>query len=139
MSNAHLERFYSYVACFNEGDFDRLRDYYAEDVEIVNGAGVVMRGPDEVFAFYREVRATTQRTIKVLRALADEHHVFAELESEFLATTDNPDFASGPMREGDRLYINTIAVYQVRDGRFIRVRAAVLNREWRRRDDAPST
>jgi len=137
MSNAQLERFHEYLACFNAGDFDRLREYYADDVELINGAGVVMRGPDEVFAFYREVRSVTQRTIKVLRALADEHLVFAELESEFLATTDAPDFASGPMREGDRLYINTVAVYEVRDGRFARVRAAALRREWRRREDAP--
>jgi hypothetical protein len=58
--------------------------------------------------------------------------IAAEFESEFLALEDAPDFTSGPLAKGDRLYINSFAFYELSGGKFVRIRAAVFKRVWKR-------
>jgi len=125
-------RLHTYMAAFNAGDYDTLRGFYADDVVLVIGNGTELRGVQAIVDFYREVKTSTRRTIKILRTFPSRDGIAAELESEFLAVEDVPDFTSGPMRKGDRLYINSFVVYDVRDGRYSRIRSAVFKRIWRR-------
>jgi ketosteroid isomerase-like protein len=125
-------RLHAYMAAFNASDYDALRTYYADDVVLVIGNGTELRGIQAIVDFYRDVKANTKRTIKILRTFPGRDGIAAELESEFLAMEDVPDFTSGPMRKGDRLYINSFVVYDVQGGRYTRIRAAVFKREWRR-------
>jgi ketosteroid isomerase-like protein len=125
-------RLHAYMAAFNGGDYDALRTFYADDVVLVIGNGTELRGVQAIIDFYRDVKANTRRTIKILRTFPARDGIAAELESEFLAVEDVPDFTSGPMRKGDRLYINSFVVYDTRDGRYTRIRAAVFKRIWRR-------
>ena len=75
----------------------------------------------------------TTRTIEIIDAFSDGVMLAAELPSEFLALRDAPDFTSGPMARGDRLYLNSFAYYDIgSDRRFVRIRSAVFRREWRR-------
>ena len=78
------------------------------------------------------MKSKTQRTISILQSSSKGATVAAELESEFLALEDIPDFTSGPMARGDRLYINSFVFYDLRDGRYARIRSAVFKRIWRR-------
>lgn len=126
------QRFADYMAAFNRGDEAALRHYYADDVRLVIGNGRELLGPKAIIDFYRGVKAKTQRTIEIVQCFTDGEWLAAELESEFLAIADAPDFASGPMRRGDRLYINSFVLYESRDDRYARIRAAVFKREWRR-------
>jgi uncharacterized protein (TIGR02246 family) len=123
--------FDAYIAAFNRRDCAAYSDYYTDDVELVIGSGKVLRGRQAIVDFYRSVNTTTQRTIAVIRMIADEHGLAAELESEFLATQDAPDFPSGPLRQGDRLHIRSFAFYELRGGKFSRIRAATFHRELR--------
>jgi ketosteroid isomerase-like protein len=126
------QRLHAYMAAFNDSDYEALRRYYADDVRLVIGNGTELRGAQAIIDFYREVKTNTRRTIKILRTFTSRSGISAELESEFLALEDVPDFTSGPMRKGDRLYINSFVVYDVRDGRYSEIRSAVFRREWRR-------
>jgi len=127
-----IAAFADYIAAFNRGDFDGFTDHYTDDVELTIANGTHLKGRQAIIDFYRNVRAGTERTIRVVASFADENGLAAELESEFLATEDVPDFTSGPMRKGDRLYIRTFALYELEDGRFARIRSAPYKREWRR-------
>jgi hypothetical protein len=69
----------------------------------------------------------------VLQCIAEGDLIAAELESEFLALENFPDFPSGAMSKGDRLYINSFALYERRQDRFNRIRTAVFRRDWRKR------
>jgi len=125
-------RLHAYMAAFNSSDYAALRGYYADDVRLVIGNGTELRGPQAIIDFYRDVKTSTRRTIKILRTFTSRSGISAELESEFLAVADAPDFTSGPMRKGDRLYINSFVVYDVVDGRYSQIRSAVFKRVWHR-------
>lgn len=128
--------FARYIAAFNDGDFEAACSYYADDICLTIGNGRQLRGREEIVRFYTGVRRVTRRTIKILDCFASDILLAAELESKFLAVTDVPDFTSGPMRQGDRMYINSFAFYDLAQGRFSRIRATVFRRVWKRRDDA---
>jgi hypothetical protein len=126
------ERLAAYMQAFNASDYDALQDFYCPDVQLVIGSGRELVGPQAIVDFYREVKSRTRRTISILQSFSNGETVAAELESEFLATEDAPDFTSGPMAKGDRLYINSFVLYDLQDGRYRRIRAAIFRRIWRR-------
>lgn len=127
--------FARYIAAFNDGDFETACSYYADDMRLTIGSGRLLQGREEIIRFYAGVRRVTRRTIKVLDFFANETMLAAELESEFLAVTDVPDFTSGPLRLGDRMYINSFVFYDIDQGRFSRIHATVFRRDWKRRAD----
>ncbi len=128
------ERLARYMDAFNRRDYAALCDFYCPDIRLVTGSGKELVGRQAISDFYREVNSSTQRTISILQSFCDGQTVAAELESEFLALEHLPDFTSGPMAKGDRLYINSFAFYDLRGGRYARIRAATFRRVWRRID-----
>ena len=131
------ERLAAYMDAFNRSDYETLRGFYCPDVSLVIGSGKELVGAQAIIDFYRDVKAKTRRTISILQSLSNGRTVAAELESEFLALEDIPDFTSGPMAKGDRLYINSFVFYELRDGRYARIRSAVFKRIWRRSGAEP--
>jgi hypothetical protein len=131
--SATVASLHRYMDAFNRGDYDALIDFYCEDVVLVNAGGTKLESRAAIVEFYKNVTSKTRRTIKILQAFASGDRLAAELESEFLALEDYPEFASGPMRKGDRLYINTFVIYELdKQGRYQRIRSAPFQREWRR-------
>jgi hypothetical protein len=130
------DRLAAYMDAFNRSDYEMLRGFYQPDVRLVIGSGKELVGAQAIVDFYRDVKAKTQRTISFLQSISNGRTVAAELESEFLALEDVPDFSSGPMTTGDRLYINSFVFYDLQDGRYARIRSAVFRRIWRRAGDA---
>lgn len=125
-------RLTAYMEAFNRSDYEALRGFYDPDVQLVIGNGTELVGAQAIIDFYREVKSKTRRTISILQSVANENTIAAELESEFLALEDAPDFTSGPMAKGDRLYINSFVFYELCEGRYARIRSAVFKRIWRR-------
>jgi len=125
------ERFLSYIEAFNAGDWDRLTEFYAPEVCLIIGNGTELRGRAAIVAFYEQVRTKARRTIRVVDCFCDGELLAAELASEFVALVDAPDFPAHPLRQGDRLYINSLALYDFDDVFFTRIRAATILREYR--------
>jgi ketosteroid isomerase-like protein len=122
------ERFAAYIAAFNRDDYAAFGDYYHEDV-VLNVAGRrELRGRQAIFDFYRVVKSQTRRAIQVNNAIASGNQLAAELQSEFRALEDLPNFAAGPMKKGGRIFINTVVLYELRDGKFARIRSAELKK-----------
>jgi hypothetical protein len=139
MEDELVARFRAYIAAFNARDYVRLVDFYDPEVQLIIGNGTVMRGRQAIVDFYTGVNDATTRQIEILQAWVDGNVLAAEIQSEFLALRDAPDFASGPMRRGDRYYLNSFALYEFGpDRRYTRVRAAVFRREWRRLSPPPA-
>jgi ketosteroid isomerase-like protein len=122
------ERFREYIAAFNRGDYATFGDFYDEQVVLDIAGKRELRGRDAIFDFYRAVKRQTTRTIEVLNVLSVGNQLAAELQSEFLALEDLPHFTAGAMKKGERIYLNTIVLYELRAGRFLRIRSAGLRR-----------
>lgn len=125
------ERFRDYMDAFNSSDWDRLQRHYAPDIRLVIGNGTELVGRQAIVDFYSRVKTQTQRTIEILRCFSDGDRLAAELQSEFLALVDAPDFPVRPMAQGDRYFINSFALYESRNGQYSSIRAAVFRREFR--------
>jgi hypothetical protein len=125
------DRFRAYVQAFNASDWDRLRDFYAPDIRLVIGNGTELEGRDAIIDFYGTVKSQTRRTIEILECFADGQTLAAEIESEFLAIVDAPDFAVRPMAKGDRYYLNSFVFYDFEGTLYTRIRAATFRREFR--------
>jgi len=118
------ERFLAYIDAFNKDDYSGFGDYYDEDVELVIAGNRELHGRQAIFDFYKVVKAQTQRTIQVDKFIGTGNRIAVELESEFLALEDLPDFSAGPMKKGGRIFINTFVIYELVNGKFARIRSA---------------
>jgi ketosteroid isomerase-like protein len=121
-------RFRAYIDAFNRQDSAAYTDYYADDVVLTIAGRTELRGRQAIIDFYKNVTSETVRTIQVNKVITAANHLAAELQSEFLALQDVPNFTSGPMKKGGRIFINTFAFYNLRDGKFARIRSATLRR-----------
>jgi ketosteroid isomerase-like protein len=119
-----IEKFASYIDAFNRDDYRGFGDYYHEDVVLVIAGRTQLRGRQAIFDFYKTVKSQTRRTIQINKVITTPHQLVAELQSEFLALQDLPHFAAGPMKKGGRTFINTFVIYDLREGKFARIRSA---------------
>ena len=124
-------RFRAYLDAFNNSDWDTLRACYAPDIRLVIGNGTELVGREAIVDFYSKVKQQTRRTIELIQCFADGNVLAAEIESEFLALEDAPDFAARPMARGDRYYLNSFVFYEFEAEQYTRIRAAVFRREFR--------
>jgi ketosteroid isomerase-like protein len=118
------ERFAAYIDAFNRDDYAAFGDFYSPDVQLVIAGKRELMGREAIFDYYRTVKSQTRRTIQVNRLIIAPNRVGAELQSEFLALQDLPEFIAGPLRNGDRTFINTFVIYELRSGKFTRIRSA---------------
>ena len=124
-------RFRAYLHAFNSGNWDRLRDFYAPNVRLVIGNGTELIGREAIIEFYRKVNQQLRRTIEIVQCFGNGDTLAAEIESEFLAIEDAPDFAAQPMVRGDRYFLNSFVFYDSAGEQYTRIRAAVFRREFR--------
>jgi ketosteroid isomerase-like protein len=122
------ERFAAYIDAFNRDDYAAFGDFYHDDVTLVIAGKRELRGRQAIFDFYRGVKAQTRRTIEINAMVSSGNQLAAELQSEFVALQDLPDFTAGPMKKGGRLFINTVVLYELRDGKFVQIRSAELRK-----------
>lgn len=132
-----VARFASYIETFNARNYEKLVAFYSPDIRLVNGTGRELIGRDAIVDFYKKVNSVASRKIEICSSLSDGVTLAAELKSTFTADADAPDFPSGPMAKGDRLYINSFVFYDIADGLYVRIRAAIYERQWMRAADDP--
>jgi ketosteroid isomerase-like protein len=123
------EEFAAYMDAFNRDDYAAFGDHYTDDVSLVIAGNRELRGRQAIFDFYKTVKSQTRRTIQINRFVTTPGLFAVELQSEFLALQDLPDFIAGPMKKGGRIFINTFVIYELKDGRFWRLRSAEYRKE----------
>jgi hypothetical protein len=124
-------RFRAYLHNFNDCNWTTLRTFYAPDIRLVIGNGTELIGREAIVDFYGKVTQRTRRTIEIVQSFANGNTLAAEIESEFLALEDVPDFAAQPMARGDRYYLNSFVFYDFEGDHYTRIRAATFRREFR--------
>jgi sulfur carrier protein ThiS len=117
------EQFHDYIDCFNRDDFAGFSRYYTDDV-LLELPKMQLRGPRAIVDFYRVVKARIRETLKINQVIADSEGLAAEVDTEFLALEDWPDFIVGPVKKGDAIRIVSFVHYKIRDGRFAHIKSA---------------
>jgi hypothetical protein len=117
--------FEAYLAAFNRADEAGYSAYYADDVQFFGQAAQVT-GRQAVVDFYRGVRKHLNERVDLLTYVGDPAgaHALAVLRTTLVAHTDWPDMPTGPLKAGDRRESVNFVMYDIKDGRFTRVRSA---------------
>lgn len=132
---SHADMFEQYIAAFNAGDTDAYAGFYAPDIRFRNGAGAELVGPAAIIGYYQALKQSMSRVIEV-KALAEGEQAFAAaLTSCFTILADGVRFAGEVLGTGDRVHLESIALYELEDGRFARIEATTLSRRIARHGD----
>jgi len=115
----------SYIAAFNARQMDAFTRFYAQDVRMYLGARAPIEGRQGIVAWYETAWRSIHEHCTVRRFIMDGSGVAAELETEFRAIADWPDFPSGPLLEGDRFVRIGFIHYDIQGGYFTRVATAL--------------
>lgn len=119
--------FRAYIAAFNRNDFEGFSRYYAPDVKFEGRAGT-FNSRDQVIAFYREVKARMRETITIKDVIVGEHDMVANIVTELFALRDWPEFATGPVKQGQTIISENFVWYEMKDAKFVHIRSAGYRR-----------
>src|SRR5215831_6331379 len=113
-----------YVRAFNSGDDAALVErFFCRDVLFQSGPRI-LRGADELLKFLHWAHDGIREIIRAQLVLRDEQHIFAEIDMDFHATRDRPDFTFGALKEGEFTTVKFLVVYYLRDGKIAQLKAA---------------
>ena len=118
------EAFRAYIDAFNRDDFVEFGKYYDDDVVLNIVGKQELHGHRAIADFYRQAKRDAHRIIHVDRVISTVGRLAAELHSEFVATSSAPNFLAGPLTPGSRIFIRTFVIYDLRMGKFLRIRSA---------------
>jgi SnoaL-like domain len=111
-----------YIEAFNTGDDAALvRDFFTPDVVFQSGPRI-LRGADELLKFLNWAHDGIRELIRAQVVLRDEHHLFAEIDMDFVASADRPDFTFGALKKGERTTVKFFALYYLRDGKVAQLK-----------------
>lgn len=126
----------AYVEAFNRGDDEVYGAFYAPDVVLRNGGGTMLEGREAILDFYASVRLRLHRVMELRAVLVGNECLAAALASTFTALEDDVPLAGEVLATGDRLMLESMALYQTADGRFTSIEATTLRHAVKRKDPA---
>ena len=116
-------RFDDYMAAFNRyDDAALLRDFWTEDCVMQSG-GRVMRGHKEMLEFLNRAHDGILETMRPKVVMQDGDLIYAEIDMDFTATRDKPDYVFGPLKQGEFHTVKFFVQYQTRDGKVAHLKA----------------
>ena len=110
-------RFIDYMDAFNRyDDAALLRDFWTEDCVMQSGPRLMVghKGMQEFLDWAHDGILETMRP-KVLMENGD--HIFAEIDMDFTATRDRPDFQFGALKTGEYLTVKFFVQYSLEGGK----------------------
>jgi hypothetical protein len=114
----------TYIRAFNSGDDAALvRNFFTPDTLFQSGPRV-LQGADELLKFLNWAHDGIREIIRAQTVLRDENHLFAEIDMDFHATVDKPDFTFGPLKKGEFTTVKFFVLYRLRDGKVAHLKAA---------------
>ena len=112
-----------YIEAFNAGDDAALVEkFFTEDCLFQSGLRIA-RGREELLKFLNWAHDGFREIIRAQLVLRDDSHVFAEIDMDFHATRDRPDFTFGPLKKGEFMTVKFLVVYYLRDGKVAQLKA----------------
>lgn len=113
-----------YIQAFNRGDDARLvQEWFTEDCIFQSGPRL-LHGRGELLEFLNWAHDGIREIIRAQTVLKDSDHLFAEIDMDFHATRDRPDFVFGALRKGEFLTVKFFVLYRLRDGKVAHLKSA---------------
>ncbi|MBF8270317.1 MAG: hypothetical protein HW386_2026 [Gammaproteobacteria bacterium] len=112
-----------YIALFNSGDDEALIErYYADDL-VFSGGSRDYRGKDGLRAFLNWAHDGVREVMRPQRILQQDDCIFVEVDMDFHASKERPDFPFGHLHPGDLVTVKFFVTYTLRDGKVVELKS----------------
>jgi ketosteroid isomerase-like protein len=112
-----------YIAVFNTGDDAALVDrFFADDVLFTGGARDY-QGKAALKAFLDWAHDGVREVMRPQNILQREDLIFVEVDMDFHATRERPEFPFGHLHPGDLVTVKFFVTYKLREGKVIELKS----------------
>ena len=112
-----------YEALFNTGDDAALIARFFDDDVVFTGGTREHRGKAALKGFLDWAHDGVREIMRPQNVLQRDDLVFAEVDMDFHATKERPDFQFGHLRPGDRVTVKFFVTYRLRDGKVVELKS----------------
>src|SRR5690606_32255379 len=103
----------AYVRDFNSGnDAGLIEKYFAEDTVMISASGSY-HGHDGMNEFLAWAHDGVREILRPVSVVEDENDIFVEIDMDFVASKERPEFPFGHMLPGDIVTVKFLAHYTV--------------------------
>ena len=112
-----------YVTLFNTGDDAALVErFYADDV-VFSGGNRDYQGKDELVRFLNWAHDGVREVIRLQNMLQQDDLIFVEVDMDFHASKERPDFPFGHLYPGDLVTVKFFVTYKLRNDRIVELKS----------------
>ena len=115
--------FYKYIETFNSGDDKAMLDkFWVDDLEVYsargNESGLLASGKEGFLKFLDWAHDGVREIMRIQVMIQNEHNLFAEIDMDFHASKDRPDYPFGHLKPGDFITVKMFCLYFLRGDRI---------------------
>lgn len=115
--------FYKYIETFNSGDDKAMLDgFWVDDLEVYSARGdergVLASGKDGFLKFLNFAHDGVREIMRIQTLMQSENNIFAEIDMDFHASKDRPDYPFGHLKPGDFITVKMFCLYFLRGDRI---------------------
>jgi len=113
---------FKYFEEYNTGDYEKtMKKYYTPDA-VFESPDYKLEGRDAIIQFMIESHKGTKEIMKIKNMLADGGLIAVEIEAVIQVSEDRPDFHIRPLKKGDSIPLQMVAIYGTRGDRISSVK-----------------
>lgn len=121
--------FYKYAETFNSGDDKAMLDrFWVDDLVVWSGRGdkvaVLASGKEDFLKFLNFAHDGVREIMRVQVLIQNENNIFAEIDMDFHASKDRPDYPFGQLKPGDFITVKMFCLYFLRGDRIAKLKMA---------------
>ena len=117
--------FYKYIEVFNSGDDKMMVDqFWVDDLVAETAQGELAKGKEDWLKFLEGVHDGMRELMRIQVLIQNENNIFAEIDMDFHATKDRPDYPFGSLEKGDFITVKMFALYFMRDDKIAKLKLA---------------
>jgi hypothetical protein len=120
-----------YEALFNTGDDVALVERFFHDDIVFTGGSRDYRGKEQLKAFLDWAHDGVREVMRPQNVLQVGDDLFADVDMDFHASKERPEFPFGHLRPGDLVTVKFFVTYRIRDGKVVELKAIGAPREGR--------
>ena len=121
--------YYNYIETFNSGDDKAmLGRYWTDDLVVFSPrggeSGVLASGKGGFLKFLNWAHDGVREIIRIQTLIQNENNIFAEIDMDFHASKDRPDYPFGHLKPGDFITVKMFGLYFLRGDRIAKLKLA---------------
>lgn len=112
-----------YIALFNTGDDPALVERFFDDDVIFTGGARRHRGKQGLLDFLTWAHDGVREVMRPQNVLRDGDLIFADIDMDFHASKERPDFPFGHLHPGDQVTVKFFVTYRLRGDKVVELKS----------------